>query len=98
MQMARQDPERFYKETIESLVQVNNEDRLTLFTLLSILLDYMGGNVTTDNVRSHLLVVKNIANRYNVKDRQDLQKEVEDSARNVQAQRYSSLPILGGLQ
>lgn len=94
-----QDPTTKYKNTIDTLMAIQDEDRLSLFTVLSIAVSYLNGYKISDvDNDKQKLTVNNILQRYGIHSMKILNEKTEECAVNLRTDGLIRKPPLGGIQ
>lgn len=88
-----------YKQTIETLMAMQDEDRMSLFTVLSIAVAYLNGHeMSPTEINKQQITINNILERYEIYSMKILNQKVEECATNLRCNGLIRQPPLGGIQ
>jgi len=86
------------KNAINNLLNNQVEDNIVIYTLLTMLVGYMGKVVYSDkDVEKHRMIVKTIFSDHNINTIDDLNKRMKECAEEVKKCRLNSLKPLKGI-
>ncbi len=95
----KNNPREFYKKIIDGLLDVHHEDRLTVLTLLTMVIHYMNGSTfTSEELKRHKLVVSTVMNDYGLNSFTDIVVMTEECAEKMNSSRLANMPEVGGVQ
>ena len=98
LEMAKKNPEQFYKKTIDGLVQVHHEDRMAIFTLLSIVVAHMSDDDISEEVlKRHRMVVGSMFKDHEIRTIEDLGIKTQECVDLINMSRMDAMTPLGGI-
>ena len=87
-----------HKETIDSLIRMQDEDRMSLFTVLGIAVAYLNKHDLSDvDIDKQNIIVKNILERYEIHSTKILKEKTEECALNLRVSELARIAPLGGV-
>jgi len=99
IEMAKKNPEEFYKKVIESLLDFHDEDRITIYSLLFIIIRYIEGeNITDEDNKMYHVALTQILDNYNVSKYSDLEKYIRQHKTELAHRKFKQIPVVGGVQ
>lgn len=95
MKMAKEDPELFYKRTIDTLLDVYNEDRIAIYSLLGLAVDYIEGReFNSIEKEKQRMMVRHMFDHYEIDSHLDLPIKVNEFiVRANQSKLHNAEPI-----
>lgn len=93
----RKTPQKIYAKTIQTLMDIYHEDRLVIFTLMSVLGAYVQNLEHTETERyNHSLMLDSMFDDYDIKDPQDLVTNINNCVDHIKKAKLRH--TVGGVQ
>lgn len=98
MEMVDKNPKEMYTKTINTLVEMNHEDKLTIYTLLSVLIGYTSNIEFNDcEIRDHKEIINRICVDLDIKIVSDIKTKITETLDNLHINKLKSLKSLNGI-
>jgi len=89
---------KLLKDTVETLVIMQDEDRMDLFTILTMVLGYLNDHKPTEEeLTKQRIIVEDIINKFEIKSMEDLHNKVKDCGFRIKNHRLMKKECLGGI-
>lgn len=99
LDMAKNEPIKFYQRTIDSLLMIHDEDKLAIYTLLGVINGYINGvDYSEKDINYHRLVVKSIFDDYDIDSILDLDTKRKECAEKIITHKLFLMKQTGGIQ
>lgn len=86
--MARKNPIKFYEKAIDSLLEIEAEDKISLYTVLILLIGYIRGTeLTEEQTERNKIVIMSVLDDYEIKHVTDLQDKLYDAVHTLEQRR-----------
>ena len=96
-EMLKSNPNQMYAKTIQVLMDIYHEDRLVIFTLLSVVGGYMQGVAFSEEERnSHLMMLEQLYTDFDIHEPEDLITHINSCMVNISNSKMRH--TVGGVQ
>ena len=93
----KNNPAKMYGKTVQVLMDIYHEDRLVIFTLLSVLSAYVQNiDFTQEERDNHVLMINSMCNDFDIKEPEDLVKNIDNCMMNIKNSKMRH--TIGGVQ
>ena len=93
----KKSPKKMYGKTIQVLMDIYHEDRLVIYTLLSVLGGYIQNIDFSQKERdNHVLMINSMYEDFDIKEPKDLIKSIDNCMINIQNSKMRH--TIGGVQ
>ena len=87
------------EDTYNLLVKIQHEDRLSIYSMLEMLIGYINGyEFSEDILQKQKIIIDNIAYRYEISSMDDLKKLTDEAVKGLREYKLYTMKPLGSVQ
>ena len=91
--------EELLNESLEMMIKIQHEDRLALFAILEMLINYINGyEFSEETLKKQKIIMNDISNRYDIHSMEDLRARTDEAVLGLRLGHLAKMEPLGGVQ